>query len=33
LDRIETQELEGGRYRTKQHGVLHEDPATDMVRC
>jgi hypothetical protein len=33
LDRIETQELEGGRYRMKQHGVLHEDPAQDMVRC
>lgn len=31
LDRIETQELEGGRYRMKQYGVLHEDPAEDMV--
>ena len=31
LDRIEKQELEGGRYRMKQYGVLHEDPADDMV--
>eukprot|EP00980_Cylindrotheca_fusiformis_P024454 scaffold11926_cov126-Cylindrotheca_fusiformis.AAC.7 len=30
LDRIETQEIEGGRYRMKQYGVLHEDPAEDM---
>ncbi|CAJ1953725.1 unnamed protein product [Cylindrotheca closterium] len=30
LDRIEKQELEGGRYRMKQYGVLHEDPAEDM---
>ena len=32
LDRIEKQELEGGRYRVKQYGVLHEDPVEDMVR-
>ena len=31
LDRIEKQELEGGRYRMKQYGVLHEDPVEDMV--
>lgn len=31
LERIEKQELEGGRYRMKQYGVLHEDPAEDMV--
>ena len=30
LDRIEKQELEGGRMRAKQYGVLHEDPAVDM---
>lgn len=30
LSRIESQELEGGRMRAKQHGVLHEDPAVDM---
>ena len=30
LDRIEKQELDGGRMRAKQHGVLHEDPAVDM---
>jgi len=30
LDRIEKQELDGGRMRAKQNGVLHEDPATDM---
>jgi hypothetical protein len=30
LDRIEKQELAGGRMRAKQNGVLHEDPATDM---
>lgn len=26
LDRIERQELEAGRMRAKQYGVLHEDP-------
>ena len=30
LDRIEKQEIEGGRMRSKQYGVLHEDPAIDM---
>jgi len=30
LDRIEKQELSGGRMRAKQNGVLHEDPAVDM---
>lgn len=30
LDRIEKQELDGGRMRAKQNGVLHEDPAVDM---
>ncbi len=30
LERIERQELEGGRMRSKQYGVLHEDPAVDM---
>jgi len=30
LDRIEKQELEGGRMRSKKNGVLHEDPAVDM---
>lgn len=30
LDRIEKQELAGGRMRGKQYGVLHEDPAVDM---
>lgn len=30
LDRIEKQELEGGRMRAKQSGVLHEDPVVDM---
>ena len=30
LDRIEKQELTGGRVRAKQNGVLHEDPAVDM---
>jgi 8-oxo-dGTP pyrophosphatase MutT (NUDIX family) len=30
LDRIEKQELEGGRMRSKQYGVLHEDPVVDM---
>jgi 8-oxo-dGTP pyrophosphatase MutT (NUDIX family) len=30
LDRIEKQELEGGRMRTSQLGVVHEDPGVDM---
>lgn len=30
LERIERQELEGGRFRLRQFGVLHEDPHTDM---
>jgi len=30
LDRIEKQELQGGRMRSKQYGVLHEDPVIDM---
>ncbi|KAG7366887.1 NUDIX family hydrolase [Nitzschia inconspicua] len=30
LDRIEKQEVEGGRMRSKQCGVLHEDPSVDM---
>mmetsp|Transcript_19176 Transcript_19176/g.41665 ORF Transcript_19176/g.41665 Transcript_19176/m.41665 type:complete len:448 (-) Transcript_19176:55-1398(-) len=30
LDRIEKQEVTGGRVRAKQNGVLHEDPAVDM---
>jgi hypothetical protein len=30
LDRIEKQELDGGRMRDRQNGVLHEDPAVDM---
>ena len=30
LERIESQELEGGRMRAKQYGVLHEDPVDDM---
>jgi 8-oxo-dGTP pyrophosphatase MutT (NUDIX family) len=30
LERIEKQELEGGRMRAKQYGVLHEDPVEDM---
>jgi len=30
LERIERQELEGGRMRSKQSGVLNEDPAVDM---
>jgi 8-oxo-dGTP pyrophosphatase MutT (NUDIX family) len=30
LERIERQELEGGRMKSKQSGVLHEDPAVDM---
>ena len=30
LDRIEKQELSGGRMRAKQNGVLHEDPSVDM---
>jgi 8-oxo-dGTP pyrophosphatase MutT (NUDIX family) len=30
LERIEKQEIEGGRMRAKQYGVLHEDPAEDM---
>lgn len=30
LESIEKQELEGGRMKTKQYGVLHEDPAVDM---
>jgi len=30
LDRIEKQELDGGRMRARQNGVLHEDPAVDM---
>lgn len=30
LKRIETQELDGGRMRSKQYGVLHEDPVDDM---
>lgn len=30
LERIETQEVGGGRMRSKQYGVLHEDPAVDM---
>lgn len=30
LHRIEKQELEGARTRSKQYGVLHEDPAVDM---
>lgn len=30
LERIERQELDGGRMRSKQYGVLHEDPTVDM---
>lgn len=30
FDRIEKQEVEGGRMRSKQCGVLHEDPSVDM---
>jgi 8-oxo-dGTP pyrophosphatase MutT (NUDIX family) len=30
LERIEKQELDGGRMQTKQYGVLHEDPVVDM---
>lgn len=30
LKRIEDQELQGGRLKTRQLGVLHEDPLTDM---
>lgn len=30
LERIEKQELGGGRMKSKQYGVLHEDPAVDM---
>ena len=30
LGRIERQELQGGRFRLRQFGVLHEDPQTDM---
>jgi hypothetical protein len=30
LERIEAQEVNGGRMRSKQYGVLHEDPAVDM---
>eukprot|EP00538_Stauroneis_constricta_P006642 CAMPEP_0119563342 /NCGR_PEP_ID=MMETSP1352-20130426/23112_1 /TAXON_ID=265584 /ORGANISM="Stauroneis constricta, Strain CCMP1120" /LENGTH=416 /DNA_ID=CAMNT_0007611919 /DNA_START=108 /DNA_END=1358 /DNA_ORIENTATION=- len=30
LERIEKQELQGGRMRTRQRGVLHEDPIIDM---
>ena len=30
LDRIEKQELEGGRMKSAQYGVLHEDPVVDM---
>ena len=30
LERIEKQEQEGGRMKSKQSGVLHEDPAVDM---
>ena len=30
LDRINKQELNGGRMRARQNGVLHEDPAVDM---
>lgn len=30
LERIERQELDGGRMRAKQYGVLHEDPVDDM---
>lgn len=30
LERIEKQEVEGGRMRSKQCGVLHEDPSVDM---
>jgi nudix motif 8 len=31
LGRIEAQEFSGGRMRTRQLGVLHEDPAQDMA--
>lgn len=30
LENIEAQEMKGGRLRSSQYGVLHEDPATDM---
>mmetsp|Transcript_11350 Transcript_11350/g.27031 ORF Transcript_11350/g.27031 Transcript_11350/m.27031 type:complete len:570 (-) Transcript_11350:1083-2792(-) len=30
LERIERQEVDGGRMRAKQYGVLHEDPTVDM---
>jgi ADP-ribose pyrophosphatase YjhB (NUDIX family) len=30
VGRIENQELAGSRLRFRQHGVLHDDPATDM---